>query len=239
MDATKSAMLFSKSVILVEGMAELILYPVLAEKNEFDLDRSHVSLVKVDSSTFKHFIKLFGANIKDENTEFALNKRVACVTDADPLKKNKSKTQGKGSGWNACYPFEIGTDETKFAYRHTSHNLQRLGDLVEDQNKVKVFYNHSGYGKTLEYDLAWENSKTEFFYDNDEDITGIETLINSNWTEEMRKQAIVASRFLKYAENKKGELALELADYLKSSRSPIICIPRANCDVRDPLPHNE
>ncbi|WP_227004040.1 ATP-dependent nuclease [Salicibibacter halophilus] len=32
LDATKSAMLFSQSVLLVEGMAELMLYPVLAEK---------------------------------------------------------------------------------------------------------------------------------------------------------------------------------------------------------------
>ncbi|WP_010651982.1 ATP-dependent nuclease [Oceanobacillus massiliensis] len=230
LDATKSAMLFSQSVLFVEGMAELMLYPVLAEKCRFDLDRSHVSLIKVDSSTFKHFIKLFGANVEEECIIYALNKNVACVTDADPIKKNELITKGKGSGWNACWPFEIGSQET-FKYNNISNNLKSLIGLIGDYERVKVFYNDSGYGKTLEYDLAWENSETDFFKENVKELEEFDELINSNWTAEEQEKAKVASGFLQYAEGKKGELAFELADILKPIGSPIICVPQYIVDA--------
>ena len=61
-------MLFSKSVILVEGMAELLLFPAFAKHLNEDLERQHVSVVKVDSVSFKHFVKLFGSGATDENS---------------------------------------------------------------------------------------------------------------------------------------------------------------------------
>lgn len=57
-------MLFAKSVLFGEGLAEQILLPVLAEQVDRSFDKNHVAMVRVDGVTFKHFIKLFGAGIK-------------------------------------------------------------------------------------------------------------------------------------------------------------------------------
>ncbi|WP_227004039.1 hypothetical protein [Salicibibacter halophilus] len=156
---------------------------------------------------------------------------MACVTDADPIKKSELITKGKGSGWNACWPFEIGTKEN-YQYKITSNNLNNLIDLIGYKNdRVKVFYNESGYGKTLEYDLAWENSKTSFFKNNSTVPEDIEELINESWSTENQNKAKVASGFLQYAEGKKGELAFELTDILNQKNSPVICIPQYIVDA--------
>lgn len=230
LDATKSAMLFAESVLFVEGTAEQILFPVLAEKCGFDLDRSHVALIKVDSSTFKHFIKLFGANVCHKNKIYALNKKVACVIDADPIKRDMSKKTGKGSGWTSCWPFEIDT-KGNFRYREFSHNLTNLIEMIGENKNVRAFFNQSGYGKTLEYDLAFDNSKTEFFCSNYKELEGFNEIVNESWTDEDKDRAKVASGFLCFAEEKKGEVAFEVADLLKQQDSPIICVPQYIIDA--------
>jgi putative ATP-dependent endonuclease of OLD family len=74
-DVTKASLLFAKGVILVEGITEALLVPVLARRMKINLDHYGVSVVPVCGVDFETITRLFG---KD-----GLQKRVAVVTDGD------------------------------------------------------------------------------------------------------------------------------------------------------------
>lgn len=60
LDAIRSDILFAKSVILVEGDAELILIPALVKKTlGVSLEEMGISLIKMDGTVFKHISDLF------------------------------------------------------------------------------------------------------------------------------------------------------------------------------------
>ena len=102
LDATKSNMLFANRLIFVEGISEQLLLPCFAAylDKEDQLLNEHVCIVNVDSRTFKHFLKIFEYH-PDEKT-IAINKKVVCITDADPVKKEKEPEEAtKDNGKNA------------------------------------------------------------------------------------------------------------------------------------------
>jgi putative ATP-dependent endonuclease of OLD family len=215
LDATKSAMLFSKSVILVEGMAELLLFPAFAKQLNEDLERQHVSVVKVDSVSFKHFVKLFGSGATCENS---LEKRVSCVTDKDPLKKAKAKNQR----WKKCWPFELNTNNEHFEYEPLSFALKNLKTAVENSSNVRIFHNTEVWGKTLEFDMAWKNFDKDFFRNDielDEDL-----MLLIEHSEELERN-LVATKYLTYADGQKGEVAFDLLDYLNTNEEVTIRLP--------------
>src|SRR5690625_4451484 len=214
LDATKSAMLFSKSVLLVEGMAELVLLPVMAEKSGYDLDKHHVSLVRVDALTFKHFIKLYGAGIKSENEQFALQKRVSCIIDSDPrkIKRKTGEEDQKRRNWKKCWPFEIDSD-SDYEYDSKSGALTNLLKQKENCANVNIYYQEEN-GKTFEYDLAWENYQSELIFDESVQIIELPELVQSGWEGEKKDRAKRASSFLIYADNQKGEVAFNMASKL-------------------------
>lgn len=95
LDVTKSTMLFSRGVILVEGIAETLLIPKLAEivlkkykqsnpssHLASSLDEMGVSVININGINFKYFLKLFG-NFEDSSGP---NIPIYCagVTDNDP-----------------------------------------------------------------------------------------------------------------------------------------------------------
>ncbi|MEK5233465.1 AAA family ATPase [Lysinibacillus sp. FSL K6-0232] len=222
LDATKSAMLFSKSVLLVEGMAELILLPLLAEREGTDLEKHHVSLVRADALTFKHFIKLFGAGIKQENTKFALKKRVACLVDPDPTKieKKRDDDKQKHRRWKKCWPYELNSDLDSYEYKDISGALQNLLAQKKHSSNVDVFYKKSK-GKTFEYDLAWDNYKSDWLFDESIEIVKDNELIEMISCEEEKEKAKMATSFLLYANDQKGELAFILASKLEEKSNEI------------------
>ncbi|MFP9470009.1 ATP-dependent endonuclease [Pectobacterium brasiliense] len=76
LDAIRSDILFAKSVILVEGDAELILIPAMVKKTlGISLDELGISLIKVDGTVFTHVSNLFH---KDR-----LKRKCAILTDLD------------------------------------------------------------------------------------------------------------------------------------------------------------
>jgi putative ATP-dependent endonuclease of OLD family len=156
LDATKSNMLFADKVIFVEGLAEQILLPVLAAYKPFDKKRKitnedelinqHVSIISVDSRTFKHFLVLYSHSDKNP---FAIQKRVVCITDADPEKKG---TDGK---WRGCYPFEL---ENNADFKNLSSHVTELkNDFETNYKNISIYHPQEGLGKTLEYELARYN----------------------------------------------------------------------------------
>ena len=76
LDVTKATLLFSKGVILVEGITEALLMPVLARRLGVSLEQNAVSIVPVYGVDFATLAKLFG--------EGKLELPLSIVTDGDP-----------------------------------------------------------------------------------------------------------------------------------------------------------
>jgi putative ATP-dependent endonuclease of OLD family len=153
LDATKSNMLFSKSVIFVEGLSEQILLPCFAEYLKLSLEDNHVAVIGVGGSTFKHFLPIFGAGHSDEfKMEYCLPRKIACIIDADPIKKMKNT---ENSRWKACYPYELNFDEATYEYEKQASVVDDTINMCSSiSDNVKVCVGK----KTLEYDLALENA---------------------------------------------------------------------------------
>lgn len=75
LDVTKSALLFARGVVLVEGIAEQLLIPVLAHRMNRPLAPNGVTVVNVGGVAFPPFTDLFGPQ--------KLPYRVAVVSDSD------------------------------------------------------------------------------------------------------------------------------------------------------------
>lgn len=78
LDVTKSNLFFARGVILVEGWAEEILLPAIAEKMGIDLTQKEISIVNVGSTAYLHFARIF---MRQNNPE--MNVKCAIVTDLD------------------------------------------------------------------------------------------------------------------------------------------------------------
>jgi putative ATP-dependent endonuclease of OLD family len=81
LDVTKSQLFFSKGVILVEGISEALLFPVMSEIIGIDymLDKAGIEVVNINGVAFSHFANLFNSN----DTGKRLSIRCALVTDDD------------------------------------------------------------------------------------------------------------------------------------------------------------
>ena len=83
LDTTKAQLFFANGVLLVEGVAEAIIIPILAKKfltEKIDLCKSGIELVNIGGVAFNHFGLLF--NNDDERKR--LLSRCAIITDSDP-----------------------------------------------------------------------------------------------------------------------------------------------------------
>ena len=148
LDATKSNLLFAKGIILVEGIAEQLLLPVLAEHLGCSLEEHHVALIPVGGLTFRHFVPLFGAGLSPDHAEYALRRPVACLIDADPT----SKRNDPHTKFRKCYPYELNAD-ADWTYKAISDAIVTLTALSQGRQNISITYDK----KTLEYDLAFHN----------------------------------------------------------------------------------
>jgi predicted ATP-dependent endonuclease of OLD family len=241
LDATKSDMLFAKRVILVEGIAEQLLMSCLAEIENMSFEDKHISVINVGGRYFEHFLRLFDYDPMDATKKNAINKRVACITDADPSKRRKTD----GAKFGSCYPHELGVDDG-YDYRHLCSTVEELNDSYTNHPNIRICARTDGKGKTLEFDLAFQNPTcktllTEYLAKKDELTSLIEaygegkalgdmmaissnTEINasiqaSHWPEDDKKKALIAARYLRSIENSqdggKGIHALQLEYNLK------------------------
>lgn len=76
LDVTRASLLFARGVILVEGIAEALVLPVLARRMGVSLEELAISVVPVCGVDFQTIAKLFGPT--------KLHIPVAIVTDGDP-----------------------------------------------------------------------------------------------------------------------------------------------------------
>ena len=145
LDATKSNMLFSKGVLLVEGIAEQHLAPCFADYLGRPFENNFAAVIAVDGLCFKHFLPLFGASKDPVCRAAALPRRVACAIDGDPARQAIGESQ-----WKACWPYD---DDPDYEYRWVSPVVESLQAQVDGVDNARVFHGV----KTLEYDMAREN----------------------------------------------------------------------------------
>lgn len=239
LDATKSNLFFAERIILVEGIAEQLLLPVLADYKNKSLEDNHVAVINVGGRYFEHFLNLF--NDKNSN---AIKRKVACITDLDPTRRKK-KDEGNQEKYSVCYPYEYLQNNDEYDYQCNEF----LDKYKKSNNKnIVSFSQPEKYGKTLEYQIILENpslkvlitdsiaNATELsdlmsLYEKNEPRPKLmerladtkandrirESLDNADktWTEDNKKCALIASRYLNSVG--KGENALELATALKEN----------------------
>lgn len=82
LDVTKSSLFFARGALLVEGIAEQLLVPALAELLGMPLSRHGVTVVNVGGVAFGPFVDLFGP----EKLPF----RCSLISDSDPLRADSA-----------------------------------------------------------------------------------------------------------------------------------------------------
>lgn len=227
LDAIKSDMLFADKVCFVEGKAEELLLPVFAEYMDKSLEDGHVAVISTGGRYFTHFLKLFDT-IRDTS---AISKKVVCLTDRDPVWR-----EGDNGSFECCYPFE----KDKEGYEYLEHS-DDLINAYKNHPNIKIYSQDANKGKTLEYDLMLHNSTSEILLvnglPNKDEIREIqatsfpacleklrkskenhrikESLNNSLWSDDDKKKALLAARYLNSVG--KGENALELSIALREN----------------------
>lgn len=234
LDATKSDMLFSKKVVLVEGITEQLLVPIFARYEGKSIEDEHVSVINIGGRYFKHFLKLF--DTKKPNT---INKKIACITDLDPI-----YTIDDGTKNEICYPFEKRDNLVEF--KECSNSIVDDYDDGKHEN-IRSFSQQKGIGKTFEYAIAFENLQTDIYIGetisnnkelkdlikayNDgksldellaihstigkENLRILKAIKESYIIEEEKKKHLIASRYLNSLS--KGQNAFELAQILQTN----------------------
>ena len=157
LDITKSTMLFSKGIILVEGICEAMVLPALAPKvlkeyNErtsnnlpISLEEAGVTVVNINGINFKYFYPLF-ADLSGENKS-RLPIRCSGITDKDPIPNKVIDKSGKEKSMET---FPIETDEIK-----SGNEALKLVDVINRSDYSRLFVSPL---KTFEYDLAMNNN---------------------------------------------------------------------------------
>ena len=166
LDVTKSNLLFAGGVILVEGIAEQMIIPTLAEivlKDQKDgyksLEDLGISTINLNGIYFKHFMQLY-CNIKttDDPKEKDVGQnipvRCAGLTDLDPPKKIKKEIPDPE---NAGETKEVSEDFIPYEgnMKNGTNHALKLVDSISKSTDARLFV--SKY-KTLEYDLAMEGN---------------------------------------------------------------------------------
>jgi len=235
LDATKSDMLFAQKILFVEGIAEQLLMSIFANYLDKSLEDNHVAVINVGGRYFSHFLHLF-----DRSKENTIPKKIVCITDRDPERKEKAE-----SSFKKCYPFEYNQDLAVFDYQtNPSADIYPKGT----HPNITFFSPEISKGKTLEYELIMNNPSLKLLLtdslSNKEEIKGLmdqfetagstvqnilDKLTNSKentrikdsitandtFSVEEKKKAIISSRYLNSVG--KGENALELSYILSKN----------------------
>lgn len=143
LDATKANLFFARGVLLVEGDAENLLMPAIAELIDRPLHRYGVSIVNVGSTAFSHYEKVF---IRKDRQSMGI--RVAVVTDLDvkPLE-----------AYAECADSAKKVAEIEAA---KSAQLAKRGSKPDDPNVARFV----APNWTLEYEIALSSFRHPFYH---------------------------------------------------------------------------
>jgi putative ATP-dependent endonuclease of OLD family len=207
LDATKSNLLFARGVILVEGIAEAMLVPVLArivlserEGLPDSLEDAGVSVINMNGVYFKHFMQLFVD--LDNSSSASIPIRCVGVTDNDPPKESKPTPSNLIDGCNPALA---------------------LQEVINASSHARLF---SCLLKTFEYDLAMEGDNLRVMSQVALSLIVTDGPVRNtfmsyrerDWGKETEESKAEAAWFL-LNQIEKGEFAQALASYLEHGLS--------------------
>lgn len=195
LDVTKSNLLFSRGVILVEGIAEAIVVPELARmalqkygKGRNTLEDFGVSVINLNGIYFSHFMQLF-CDVDGERKSLNIPVRCAGLTDNDPPKSVETVEDAEGK--KVGKPYLPHADSFMAGENHAL----KLIPLIEQSDHGRLF---AGSYKTFEYDLALEGNN----------LATMLAVASSQWpTNGPVKKELQARAELKFAEMENSERA--------------------------------
>lgn len=130
LDATKANLFFARGVILVEGDAENILTPTIAEVIDMPLHKYGVSIVNVGSTAFLRYAKIF-----QRTDEKSLDIRVSVVTDLD-IRALEYYKDNKDSSRPTFYQV---TEKSITDSKSQAHDISALnGEIFASKDELKT-----------------------------------------------------------------------------------------------------
>lgn len=228
MDITKSTLLFSKGVILVEGICEAMLLPAFAPivLNEYNkkhkariadtLEEAGVVVININGINFKYFYPLFCDLNKNEDR---LPIRCSGITDRDPLPKDVI-IEGEKIVKEDFYP-------VKGEKTISGNEVVELEEKINCSQMARLYISPL---KTFEYDLAMEGNVSlmaevlEEEWPKDGGENGVKKQCkqiknkegNYNNAEEMRQDVIYIYKHIE--ELGKGVFSQELLEKVENNR---------------------
>jgi predicted ATP-dependent endonuclease of OLD family len=206
LDTTKSNLLFSRGVILVEGVAEAIVVPelakiVLAEKGKGlnTLDDYGVSVINLNGIYFFNFMQLF-CDVDGEPRSRNLPVPCAGLTDRDPAKIQKVVIQGQ--------VVEVPIKPHVGHIASGTNPALTIIPLIEKSQFARLF---CGELKTFEYDLAMTGSNLEVMLRVAYDNWPTDGPIKASF------EAMLQADFALMPEATKAEYAFELLERIDSN----------------------
>lgn len=154
LDVTKSNLFFAKGVIIVEGWAEEILLPEIANCIGCNLTKHEVSIVNVGSTAYLHFAKIFLR--KDKKIP---NIKVAIVTDLDIQPKKDT---------NEFNPQEVANKNKKIKANIGELNTNVILEIAPEWTLEWCLYKSKSLSELFKKSVAEVHSKTQSFKKDDQ-----------------------------------------------------------------------
>lgn len=151
LDDTKSNLFFANGVIIVEGDAENLLIPALAEYIELPLHKYGVSIVNVGSTALLRYTKIF-----QRNDDSKIGIKISAITDRDiPPKEARDFTyEIKRRKTGLVEQVSLLSDDRKAEDDYTSERILEIVSAKKEKyagGDVQVFLPNTW---TLEYEIA-------------------------------------------------------------------------------------
>lgn len=130
LDSTKANMFFARGILIVEGIAEMVLIPKIAELLGRPLEDYAVSLVNVNGLSRKRYAKVYRSNTASTSPSH-LPIKVGCVTDLDLWPDEAEATTSNSYG----FKHKIQPNETTGRGGNLQHWLNELTSEQINQKK--------------------------------------------------------------------------------------------------------
>lgn len=198
LDVTKADLFFARNIILVEGLAEQLVLPEFARKLDLFLEDSHTTVINIGGRYFDHFLKLFDIN----KSPYAINKKIACITDLDPVRKQinveiSEEGDVDTNNWEKCSPIFLELDNEVYKYKKTSNKL--VNKIEDYSSNIRIFTQPIGLSSTFEYELIRKNPNNQLLVtssvSNKQELMDLFQMVNENESLEKIIKRIRKSKF--------------------------------------------
>ena len=205
------------------------------EKYGYSYEDEHVSIVEIGGKHFEHFVELFNGN--------ALKKKVLCITDKDfswMYKEGQTKTQ---QDYKSFTPEHIEKLNNRFIFNEFKLCTQKNGGTTFEDELFLANYNNVEIAikllkialpeilhpivETCKLDMKkWEEKLSDIDGRTkpiiEDLITNFTSLIRTDIANEIfYKKLFFSSLFLRYAQAKKGDVALQILTTIDKSELEI------------------